>query len=315
MSCLLLSLQRGGAHAATVVRPKVVNTKCTSKEACFPWQPKGPKCGRASKLNLRFVLDVAPENWIRSVDADLQNVTTTTATFAFCPLVDELQAFNLTGAIPLAAMYDTLVEDPNAEPGTGALVVQPEFSVLLEGFNFISVFGMGDLDNIYYPNASGVSYGSAAIVFNETIDPDKQTSICNDGEFGIVAFLVLNITLDKGLYKYYEEFPAPYGTGFAPTCDEFGICLFGPGYKCFGEKGRQNCGKCLTPEKAMQARLQIWTSYYGTDAFGRKLRSGASNPLNFRQFSGGGVQASMTNAYENFQNGETIDESDFGASP
>jgi hypothetical protein len=277
---------------------KTVRVACGTKNACFPWQPQGPKCGRGNRMNLRFMLSVAPENY-RIVN----NETISSVTYAFCPIVDELQAFNLSSAIRNAATYAGVAVDPDTGFNVPARVKSQKLEVA-----HLSIFGLGDVDEtdparFFFPNAT-TSYGSVGIVFN-------TTDCNNEGELGMVSFLVLNITLANGLYKYYEDFRMPTGAGFSPTCDGYGVCLLDPSMKCFGEPGKQNCGECTNVDsKLATAPLQIWTSYYGTDAFGRQMRSGSSNPLNFRAFSGGGVYASMRRSYNNIRDGNTVDESD-----
>jgi hypothetical protein len=163
---------------------------------------------------------------------------------------------------------------------------------------YLSIYGMGDKSNILYP-IENVSYGSVGIIFN--------TTDCNEGEFGVVDFLVVNITMRNGKYNYINDMPIK--TGFSPTCGTNNMCLLDPSMKCFGEPGKSNCGTCMSdPEMIANTTLQVWISYYGTDGAGRRFLSGASNPLNFRAFSGGGAYKAFTRAQARWEGEITEDD-------
>lgn len=277
--------------AAAVVAQTTKNLRlsCGTKNACFPYEVS-PRCSRGNRMNLRFMLDLAPENY---------KLPQTSATYAFCPIVDELQAFNLSGGLALAATKTGLIPDPN---GGTSNISGPVFSKGV-GVQKVSVWGMGDMSSYYIPNST-TSYGSVGVVFN-------NSDQCNQGELGVVNFLVLNVTLNNGQFQYYNSLPMPVGGGFAPTCDSTSLCKLDMSMKCFGEEGKKNCGTCVASGVDLsKMSLQIWTSYYGTDVYGKKLTSGSSNPLNFREFAGQGLYSSMKTSYGNAQQGNSIQQSD-----
>ena len=88
---LLLLLQHQVALAA-----KATNVPCSNRYACFPYSSNGPFCNRGNRMNMRFSTTITPERI--GYDSPFETVT-----YAFCPIVDELEAFNLTSSLRLAA--------------------------------------------------------------------------------------------------------------------------------------------------------------------------------------------------------------------
>ncbi len=275
------------------VRTRTPKIDCSVARACRPWPGRGSACSRRNNINLQFMMNLAPENYVidYSYEYNLSQVT-----YAFCPRVDEIQAFNLSGAFKLGATYYSTIAPDGSSTGSEAQAnnSEPRYLRLSDQLEigYLSIYGMGDTSNILFP-ASNTSYGSVGVIFN--------TTSCNYGEFGIVSFLIVNITMKNGKYLYSND--VPIKTGFSPSCVN-NVCLFDPSMKCFGEPDKANCGTCISdPEIIANTTLQVWVSYYGTDSLGVKLLSGASNPLNFRAFSGGGVYNAYTRAQERW-NGE-----------
>jgi hypothetical protein len=233
-------------------------------------------------MNLRFVVDLAEENYYAP---DYYGFATTTqATYGFCPRVDELQAFNLTYAARFMAM---------SLPTNVSNATMSKYPV----YNHIYAYGLGDIGSINVPTNG--SYGRALVI-------DNKTDTCPFGSFAIAKFLIMNVSLDNGKFRYFpDESPQPQGTGFVPTCDG-DVCMFDQEAVCIGETGRKNCATCYSDtQEIADLPIQIWVSYYGTDTRGRVLRSGANNPMNFRSFSGSGVYASVGNSVDRLKAGKT----------
>lgn len=264
---------------------------CSVKKACHPWLPSGPSCARGWNMNLQFYLDLAPENYVNNFSPyyNLSEVT-----YAFCPRVDEIQAFNLSNAFKLAGLfYNDTVKVNNTTIQGQNLILSENLEV-----GYLSIYGMGDVSDVYFPSPN-TSYGSTGVIFN--------TTDCNDGEFGIVNFLVVNITMKNGRYIYGSN-NMSIKTGFSPTCNGHDMCTIDPAMKCFGESGKKNCGTCVGDTvEISNTTLQVWVSYYGTDSSGRKFMSGASNPLNYRAFSGGGMYRAFKRAEARW-NGEITED-------
>jgi hypothetical protein len=293
----------------TAARTRIPKIDCSIKNACHPWLPNGPACSRGLNMNLQFFLDLAPENYIHNY-SPIYNLWE--VTYAFCPRVDEIQAFNLSNAFKLAGTYyngmnqtDNSMNATNQTNQTVSYITQTMLAnnkdlILSEKLEigYLSIYGMGDSENIFFPNPN-TTYGSVGVIFN--------TNYCEEGQFGIVNFLVVNITMKNGKYIYGDN-NISIKTGFSPTCNQNNMCIIDPSMKCFGELGKANCGTCVgDPEVIANTQLQVWVSYYGTDASGKKLMSGTSNPLNFRAFSGGGVYRAFKKAEARW-NGEITED-------
>ena len=122
---------------------------------------------------------------------------------------------------------------------------------------------------------------------------DRNTTKCPMGL--IVTFLVYNVTLDSGDYKYKNR--DPIGNGFVSTCNSDDECEFASGEDVYCLKdphtGTSNCGRCATGEGQAAEDIRVLVSYYGTSSDGKALLSGSSNPLNFRQFALGGMAGDL----------------------
>jgi hypothetical protein len=261
---------------------------CGTSSACFPWSAQGPFCGRGADINLRFQLQLTEPNYIADADRaePYSNVT-----YAFCPRVDELQAFNITRAGELAFTFTNQT--------TG------ETQWMVENERYLSIIGMGDTRDVSYPQEGSAGRAMIADYFARAGDTSSQCA--RNTEIAAVPFLIFNVSMDEGRFRYYEGHPQPAGVGFVPSCDEFNVCLFDSALKCIGDEGNRNCAECIDIETAKSYSTQVWVSYYGTDASGRQLRSGANNPLNFQAYSGSGVSSSMRRSFNNLENGGSSD--------
>lgn len=276
----------------------VASVPCDANVACFPWNTgAGPSCTRGANLNLRFFMNATNE----------YPEENRTMTFAFCPRVDELQAFNLSHAPRYAALSRT-----NTEAPTFVENVQDAH---------ISVFGFGNYDSRLQPSNSSVS--RVMILHNET-----EVRVCPIDEVLFVDFLVFQVSLTSGMLTYTDaksygstvvnettnETSAPYstdtppqGTGFQPTCSS-GVCTMDGSMQCIGENvENQNCARCYKAADLYNRTTMVWVAYYGTDVNKRRLLSGSSNPLNFRKFSGGSIYQSLTGSVNKVSSGEALD--------
>ena len=302
LGCYLLLLgSLGGAFvgaqssaAAAKKAKEALRTTCTTKEACFPWEST-PRCTRGGRINLRFMVDVAPEN-MRIVNGSWLPYVT----YAYCPIVDEIQAFNLSAAVRLGALYSaSTITVGNV---TSKLYIP---AARMDAVTYLSVYGFGHFDNRYYPEEAN-SYAKVGIVYNLTEE-------CPEGSVGVVTFLRLNVTMKNGNFAYYGDFPLPTGTGFVPTCDASHVCQLDETQRCFGERGKGNCGVCIPnteTEALLNSQVNIWTSYFGTDARGKKMISGRNNPLSYKMFTGNGMYTSLKRSYRDAKDGPGVDESD-----
>lgn len=270
-----------GPTGSTTAPPIAVTLPCTTATACYPWSGKGSGCVRGGYMSLRFTSNAIPENGknISGIEDPVTNFT-----YAFCPKVDELQAFNLTNFTQEAVVHT------NAQTGKW------EFSTSTEN-TYISAIGFGNQTLRTIPPDS--SDGRALVV-------DRNPgAVCKTGEIGVVSFLVLNVSMSGGVFRYLAGHEQPPGNAFFPTCDSSDICSVDGDQRCFGDfPGKKMCGTCYDATKAADVALltmQIWVSYYGTDANGRLMRSGASNPMNFRKYSLGGVYNTLINSVQNLK--------------
>ena len=298
---VLLCLVAASVVVGQVVKRKPQRLRCDTSDACFPMSADGPYCRRGDNINLRFQVQLAPEQYRRETSRDVyvQEGWTgpiTNMTYAFCPRADELAAFNITRLGQYALTFENGTE---FDPVLNVTYRQVQHTVAEQVY--LSAIGFGDQRNVNFPQNGSESRVMIA-------DYNGGDFV---GEYGIVDFLVLNISLEQGRLKYYEEHLQPAGTGFVPTCTVDSICKLDPTMRCFGARGQQNCGRCITDTYEMEDwRMTIWASYYGTDAAGRQLRSGASNPLNFQAFSGSGVTVAMGRSFDKIENGGTMDDDD-----
>ena len=93
--------------SAQEAQTRTMNVNCNQRTACYPWRVEGPTCNRGNRMNLRFMLQVAAENY-NATGTYAENVT-----FPFCPVVDELQAFNLSDTTRLSMVHSPgMTQDP-----------------------------------------------------------------------------------------------------------------------------------------------------------------------------------------------------------
>ncbi|RNF25155.1 uncharacterized protein Tco025E_02303 [Trypanosoma conorhini] len=212
---------------------------CTSGSACQPWGVER-RCAVGKRMDLRYGVRLSHPSAMIA--------------FGFCPVVDELQAFNLTG--------------------TGSLL-----SSLRAGeFAWMSIYGQGSAGN-------QTEDLSNAVLFAETSDA------CGNGERAVVNFIILRFSMTRGRYTYGSNTSYPTSSGFEPTCDSRGYCPYDSGSVCVGLPGKKNCAKCLAGDALKKAQTTVWVSYYGTDADGAVFTSGESNPAEFQRFSMGALGA------------------------
>jgi hypothetical protein len=231
-------------------------------KGCKPWLT-GSSCAMGQSMKLRLLVDASPEN----VANYLKNATHTEIGYGFCPTVDQLQAFQM----------------PNSTAWAAGDLKSQNFSTLTASPAYMRIYGaVGIQDTELIPSTS---YDSSAMIF----DPNQT---CADGRGYLVAnFLVINFTLSNGAYRLVSSFNQAVQVGFQPTCDASDTCLVDPASPCIGpSSGRKNCAVCVTSfAQLLKTNVQAFASYYGTDANGRRMQSGSSNPLNFLQLSSTGV--------------------------
>ena len=230
-------------------------------------------------MDLRFAVDIPPENYYQE---SLSNGTTYSVrhvTWAFCAKVDELQAFVLNESTKFAAsVYSSWATNP------------PRYGTVNQ--SSLRVYGTGGHDDYEIPADDDDS--SIVVVENTT----KCMLPTGEPGFAVVDFVVLNMTMTDGQYKYSSKMHMPIQVGFMPTC-EGDTCLLG-GRVCIGAPGRKNCAKCIkTPQEMKNHNLKVWASYYGTDRNNRRFMSGSSNPLNFQKFSSNSVFDKLTDEMDN----------------
>ena len=122
---------------------------------------------------------------------------------------------------------------------------------------------------------------------------DRNSSVCGMDKAMMATFLIYNVTLSDGEYKYKNR--DPIGNGFVSTCDSDDECLFAGGdkdVKCLRDAytGTSNCAKCVGEDIE---DIRVLISYYGTTSGGDALLSGSSNPLNFKQFAAGAIEGDI----------------------
>ncbi|CCW67996.1 unnamed protein product [Phytomonas sp. Hart1] len=147
-----------------------------SEEICSPWSLTGPACQYLERLNLRFIVDLAEENYKEDRGNTIQ-----TAVYGFAPEVDRLQLFTLSDAAALASVSMT-----------GGPYV---FSASLTK-KYLSVYGFGNTNSIVRPEYGG--YSNAAVVLVE-----KDSSVCGGtGTVAVATILNLDVGLHHGLFNY-----------------------------------------------------------------------------------------------------------------
>jgi hypothetical protein len=261
-------------------------------------------------MPLRFQLDVAQEDNMVQWDRQVCGINTGPGTrhyvsYAFCPGIDTLQAFNLTSA--------GLIAGTTTNSADGKLT-------LTAGDAWLRVYGLGTSNFVTVPQKNE-SEGAVQIVgtckarslsfVRNNVNADDSAA---SDLVAIVPFLILNITMQNGRFRYYTDYPQPSGVGFVPSCETtqgIDVCVLDPGMSCLGPPGRSNCAICYAESDVnsmANTNIQVWTSYYGTDRIGRQLRSGTNNPLNFRAFGGGTLYSSFTASLDKVKSGEWNDD-------
>ncbi|CAD2218142.1 hypothetical protein, conserved [Angomonas deanei] len=148
---------------------------CTTARKCSPWG--NASCLRKNPMDLRFMLDVSPENNYKYGDA-----TYTYATYGFCPNVDELQAFSLNGAGLLAA----------GRTVSGKYYLGDNVSR-----RFLRVYGFGNLDSPLFPSDTNSSAAVLVAVNGSTLCGDLQS-------VAVVDTLILEVGLYRGHFNYFD---------------------------------------------------------------------------------------------------------------
>ncbi|EAN91960.1 hypothetical protein TcCL_NonESM02955 [Trypanosoma cruzi] len=111
--------------------------------------------------------------------------------YGFCPLVDDLQTFRLSGMGPPL---------PGLRAGEGALFL---------------LYGQRSAENRTSDLSNAVFLA-------------KASDICSDGEWAVVILLTLRFSLTQGRRTHAEKTSYPTGSGFEPTCDSQDKCLYDP---------------------------------------------------------------------------------------
>jgi hypothetical protein len=170
---------------------------------------------------------------------------------------------------------------------------------------FVSVMGFGNATLRTIPGEGTTGRVMVYDARQYTEHPCLNDPSLGTDPVAYVNFLILNISLSNGVFRYLSGHADPPGNGFVPTCDADDICTVDADMRCVGDiPGKKNCAKCYARNRAdavAAESMQVWVSYYGTDGGGKRLRSGASNPLNFRKYSMGGVYNDLVNSVQNMQ--------------
>ena len=275
--------------------------QCDATRACFPMSTTS--CTRGNNINLRFFMDAA-EGYDDSIVEDISSpFSNRTVTYAFCPRVDELQAFNLTNAPMYATINRTSVENST------------NFTYFVDSVadTYVSAYGFGGSLSVAIPSVNSTS--RVMITTNGTAKCDN-----NINAVLLVDFLVFQISMTDGVLTYPGAVAPqenvtdgvsaqPQGVGFQPTCSG-GACQLDASLPCIGDVGNQNCARCYTSAgDVLNKTVQIWVSYYGTDNNGRTLLSGSSNPLNFRKYAGASVFNTLSDSLDKVSSGASLDPS------
>lgn len=283
------------------------NMTCSKATACEPWDlVQGPFCARGNQMNLRFGIDIAPENSYYKYAQDNSE-----ATYAACVTVDQISAVTLIDA---ARYVGVVVGNGTQANGTetstttttttGPTATTPSGSgyrfTRHRGQAWLSAYGFGGNDNIAFPTKN-MSSGTVMIFSNDT-------SICSSGKLPFVKFLILKVSMTNGRFAYTTERNQPTGVGFDPTCAS-GICQLDSDLKCIGMGDNQNCATCLSPDEMLNTSTQVWMSYGGTDTAGKTLLSYTNNPLNYRKYAGSSAYSQLSSTVSDVENG------DFGNDP
>jgi hypothetical protein len=247
--------------AATLALGAVLAVAQCPGGGCQPWT--GVPCARSDqwhyvnfKARQRYN---STEGWMLSSDA---------ATYGFKPSIDQLQAFRLEGFVHnVSGWLGTTSFSGNFTPTVPTPTRPVEVAITLD-------------------NAGNVSMPSYPLIDHDTtVTAAEVSDVCGPGHVALASFLVVNITMTDGVYKWAGSNIPPIQVGFDPTCKE-GSCVLGSGH-CIGRPGRQNCAKCIPAVDVLNRahKIDVWMAYYGSDSNGRSFRSGSENPLNFEEFA------------------------------
>eukprot|EP01061_Rhynchopus_euleeides_P015487 TRINITY_DN26424_c0_g1_i1.p1 TRINITY_DN26424_c0_g1~~TRINITY_DN26424_c0_g1_i1.p1 ORF type:complete len:285 (+),score=84.40 TRINITY_DN26424_c0_g1_i1:56-856(+) len=244
------------AGAAAVALLALTAGAMVCDEQCQPWlwaQPRSgdasAPCSRGDRMDHRFVLgDIAAASVGDSPTGEVGY-----RTYFFCPEVDKFSSFALSGATAYAETTNN-------------------------GSLYLAVYGAGKSSEVRVPDETQESH---TLVYTKDSRCDRY------GGYAMANFLLYNITLKDGNYRYKNG--DPIGNGFVNSCESDGeTCLFDSKSFCIGDKAQNkwNCAECVT---SSSAEPRVLATFYGTDSGGKPLLSGSSNPLNFRQFALGNV--------------------------
>lgn len=285
--------------------------QCSVQNACFPWSAANSTsqnpCKRDSRMNLRFLLDVAPENAFGEQNNRYMM-------YGFCPRVDKLSSFTLNQSTLFATTYTR--KDEEDDNTTSYYFSEGMYK------NYLSVYGFGDSGSPLVPQR-GVSIGSVLVAVNGSL-----TTCGGPRTVAVVSTLMLNVGMKSGAFNYVDKAPTglqntmnpnynvtycqenkepppgvdycsptmeidipadskrPAMVGFESTCKN-GKCKFDPGAICIDDtNGLSNCGYCYSdPADTRDAFIQIWVSYFGTDQGGSAFISGGNSPLRYVDFA------------------------------
>eukprot|EP01059_Diplonema_ambulator_P010286 TRINITY_DN20293_c0_g1_i1.p1 TRINITY_DN20293_c0_g1~~TRINITY_DN20293_c0_g1_i1.p1 ORF type:complete len:288 (+),score=43.87 TRINITY_DN20293_c0_g1_i1:65-865(+) len=237
-------------------------------DQCRPWswaEPggEGKACKVNSDMDFRLLVGDTRETEPGSDQSYGDFGALQYKTYFFCPKVDEFTAVEAQGS---AALFNTTR------------------NVKL----YASAYGAGKSSEVRFPE---VDQDASVMVW------DGNHTKC-PGSGAIANFLLYNVTLKDGNYRYKNS--DPIGTGFVNTCDSKGTsCVFDSSSFCIGEGGRYNCAQCANTAGA--GDIQVLMSYYGTDSTSKNFLSGSSNPLNFRAFAIGNVYSDVKGGVSNIK--------------
>lgn len=277
---LLMQLLAGSATNAQTPSPP--DPQCVN--GCQPWNAL-MACTIGKEMRLPLVLDISRENAQNVFNGQKNQIG-----YGYCPQVDQLQAFSLPEAAGWAAgdfrngnfTADTAAADDGSGSGSGSSTDAPAA--------YLRIFGAVGFQDTK-TNIPKNTYSSSAVIF----DPKQScTTANNEDGFLVATFLVINFTMTNGEYRMISSFDQSVQVGFEPTCDSTDTCQISSSQPCLGNTtGNKNCAVCVARSGGVAAlnntQIQVFASYYGTDANGRKMQSGSSNPLNFLALSSTGV--------------------------
>lgn len=309
---------------------KLVSSQCSIQTSCFPWHTANASatraCSKGGSINLRFMLDVAPENTFGPSNTDYMM-------FGFCPTVDKLSSFTLNESTYFTTTYTETKKVDDDEETTYHL--SPYIYK-----NYLSVYGFGNTNSTLLPQPQ-ISIGSVLAAVNGSL-----TTCGGSDTIAVVSTLMLNIGFDGGSFNYVASSPTglqptlnpyynmksclsgkvppdgvsycntsimvdlpsntkqPAKTGFESTCQN-GKCIFDSTAICIeDDNGLSNCGYCYSEAgDTFNANIQVWVAYFGTDSSGTSMISGGSSPLRYNDFASGSVGEKIKDKLSSLWNG------------